>query len=244
MTKLVLALVLMLPTALPALAQGPQLADPARMPARMTVTGEGSVDLPPDMATITLGATTQKATAAEALADNSKMVAATLDVLKAEGIAARDMQTSGLRLYPVFDNRPKPDGQGDAPRIEGYRASNTITVRVRDLPRLGVVLDQVVQAGVNEFRGLEFGLSAPQESTDAARRNAIADARRKADLYAQAAGLKIIGILSLDEQTRSQPPGMMRMNAMAARESQVPVAEGEVTLNVDVTITYEIAPAL
>lgn len=240
MTKLVLALVLMLPTALPALAQGPQIADPARM----TVTGEGSVDLPPDMATITLGATTQKATAAEALADNSKMVAATLDALKAEGIAARDMQTSGLTLYPVFDNRPAPDGQGGAPRIEGYRASNTITVRVRDLPRLGVVLDQVVQAGANEFRGLEFGLSAPQKSTDEARRNAVADARRKADLYAQAAGLKIIGILSLDEQTRSQPPGMMRMDAMVARESKVPVAGGEVTLNVDVTITYEIAPAL
>jgi len=121
----------------------------AQEPGRLTVIGTGSVESVPDMATITMGVTAQARTAAAALADNSAATAKMLKAIEAQGIEARDMQTSGLSLSPLWDNR---SGNNGVPDITGYVAYNQVTVRVRDLKALGATLDAVVKSGGNQFR--------------------------------------------------------------------------------------------
>lgn len=200
--------------------------------ARITVSGEGRVDTAPDMATITLGVQVRADTATAALADNSARLSAVLAALKADGIAERDMQTSGLGLGPVLDY--SRDGQ--PPRVTGYEASNMLTVRVRDLTRLGVVLDKAVGDGANTLNGLSFGVSDPAAMLDAARVAAVQDARRKAQMMAEAAGARLGAVLEMAEQG-GMPAPMFRAAPMAM-ESAVPVEGGEVSLSVGVSVTW------
>ena len=224
---LALATALML-AALPARADStPQ------SPARISVTGEGRVDSAPDMAAITLGVATEALTAAVALGENNARLAAVLDRLRASGIADRDLQTSGLNLGPVMDY-----ADGRAPRITGYAASNTLTVRVRDLAALGGILDTAVADGANTFNGLSFGLSDPAPALDAARKAAVADARRKAQMMADAAGVKLGRILEMSENTGYSAPAPMFRDAKMAMAQSVPVAGGEVSHEVTVSITW------
>jgi len=204
---------------------------------RMTVSGEGSVATSPDMALISLGVTSEAKTAAEALTANNSNMAAVLDRLKARGIAPRDLQTSGLSLQPRWDHRNTlPDG---GQRIVAYVVSNQITVRVRDLSALGSILDIAVSDGANTFHNLQFSVAEDGELMDEARRRAVADARRKAEVFAQAAGVSLGAIVSLDEVQQGRGPVMMaRMESMAA--DAVPVAEGEVAIAARVNVVFEI----
>lgn len=197
----------------------------------ITVTGRGEVAAAPDMATITLGVTSQARTAAEAMDKTSAATAAILKELEAAGIAARDMQTSDLSLDPVWSNR---GGNGAAPRIEGFTARNTLRVRVRDLDRLGAVLDDVLRVGANTFRGLSFGLQEPQPLADQARAEAVADAQRKAALMAEAAGMALGPVLSISEAGGAAPVPVMMKAARAA----IPVAAGEVSQTATVTMVF------
>ncbi|HBU16216.1 MAG TPA: SIMPL domain-containing protein, partial [Gemmobacter sp.] len=138
------------------------VAPVAALAGQITVTGEGRIQAAPDMATITLGVTTQGATAAEAMAANSAELAKVMDRLKTSGIEARDMQTTGLSLYPEW--RQSADGQSQ--QIGGYTASNTLTLRIRALDTLGGVLDSAIQDGANTLNGVEFGLSNPRPAED------------------------------------------------------------------------------
>ncbi len=207
-------------------AAGAALADKA--PGRITVTGEGQVDAAPDIATITLGVQVRGDTAAAALAANSERLGAVLARLKAGGIADRDLQTSGLGLGPSFDY----SREGQPPRIVGYEATNMLTVRVRDLTRLGAVLDQAVGDGANTLNGLAFGLAEPQA--------ALQDARRKAEMMAAAAGVSLGAVLEMSESTGGGPQPYFRGAPMAMEAAAVPVAGGEVSLSVQVSITWEI----
>ncbi|NKB28603.1 MAG: DUF541 domain-containing protein [Rhodobacteraceae bacterium] len=204
---------------------------------RMTVSGEGSVAISPDMALISLGVTSEAKTAAEALTANNSNMTAVLDRLKARGIAPRDLQTSGLSLQPRWDHRNTlPDG---GQRIVAYVVSNQITVRVRDLSTLGSILDIAVSDGANTFHNLQFSVAEDGELMDEARHRAVADARRKAEVFAQAAGVSIGAIVSLDEVQQGCGPVMMaRMESMAA--DAVPVAEGEVAIAARVNVVFEI----
>jgi uncharacterized protein len=214
-------------------AVSPVLADDT---ARITVSGEGRVEAAPDMATLSLGVTTQADTAAAALAANSQQLAVVLDRLRAAGIAARDLQTSGLSMQPNWDY-----SNNAAPRITGYVASNMLTVRVRALDTLGTVLDSAVRDGANTFNGLGFALADPAAALDEARRRAVADARHKAELLAEAAGVTLGPVVSISEGGGGgQPAPMYRSAAMAAEA--VPVAEGEVLLSAQVSIVYAILP--
>ena len=197
---------------------------------RLIVTGEGAVDSVPDMATITMGVTSEAKTAREAMAETSEATAAVLEALTDAGIEARDMQTRDLSLNPLWDNRSSGER-----RIVGFQASNTVFVRVRDLDALGGVLDQVIQSGANEFRGLGFGLQEPGPALDEARRRAVAEALRKAALYAEAAGLTLGPVLELTESGGSPGPVMMERAGMAMA---VPIAGGEVTTNASVTMVF------
>jgi uncharacterized protein YggE len=206
--------------------------------ARLTVVGEGRVDAAPDMATITLGVTAQADTATAAMDETSAGVAALLERLAAAGLEARDVQTSGLSLNPVWDNQTYSSG---APRITGYVVSNTVTARVRALDSIGGVLDDVLEAGANMFNGLSFGLQDPQPALDAARTAAVADARRKAELFATAAGVTLGPIVSISEaQDGGGPQPMFRMDAAMASDG-VPVVAGELTVAARVTVVWAIA---
>jgi len=204
--------------------------------ARIIVTGEGRSDARPDMATITVGVSSQAVTARAALDDNTARLAKVLDQLKAAGIADRDLQTSGLNLGPVIDY----SAQGQA-RVTGYQVSNQLTVRVRALDNLGTILDQTVSDGANEFRGLGFALSEPGPAMDAARVGAVKDARRKAEMMAEAAGVKLGKVMSISEQVMHAAPIMFARSApMMAEAAPVPVAEGEVSYTVTVQMEWQI----
>ena len=202
----------------------------------LTVTGEGRTDSAPDMATITMGVSFDAETASAALRATSDATAAMLEQLRAAEIAARDLQTRDLSLQPIWENR---SSSSKGPRVSGYRASNMVVVRVRDLPKLGGILDQVVESGANAFHGLSFDLQNPQPAMDAARQAAVADAMRKAALYAGAAGVELGPIVSLTEAGSAPQP--MRLERMAAMSDAVPIAEGEVTISASVTMVFELA---
>ena len=215
-----------LPFGLPALAEvGPTI----------TVTGEGSVASAPDMATISLGVTTQADTAAAAMTANSTALTAVLDRLKSAGIAARDMQTSNLTLNPNWVSYDS----GNSNKIDGYTASNQLTVQVRALDTLGTVLDSSITDGANTLNGVTFGISEPRPFLDEARKKAVADAVARATLLVAAAGAKLGPIVSITESSGfATPMPMYRMEADAA--SSVPTAGGEVGLTATVTMVFEI----
>ncbi len=224
----VAALCLALPIATAAMAQ-----DAA--PNRLTVTGTGVVSGIPDLAVLTLGVTSRGDTAAEAMDATSAATADVLALLAETGVADTDMQTSDLSLSPVWSNRNSVSGGGD--EITGFRASNTVTVRIRDLDGMGEVLDAAIGAGANEFRELRFALQNPAPALDEARRLAVADARARAETYAEAAGVTLGNVLELSESGGGGGPIMMREAAIA---SAVPIAAGEVDTTASVTIVYEI----
>jgi uncharacterized protein YggE len=212
------------------------IAGAAEMGAgKMTVTGQGRIDSAPDMATITLGVTNEAETAGEAMDKTSAAVAAILEQLAADGMAARDMQTRDLNLSPLWtDRRTVEDAQ---PQIVGFQASNTVVIRVRELDALGGILDRVIDSGANTFNGLSFGLQNPEPALDEARRTAVAEALRKAKLYAEAAGLVLGPVLELSEGGASSDPVPMARFAMA---EAVPIAQGEVTTDAFVTMIFAI----
>ena len=227
----VLTLLLMaLPLAVPAEEAGPA-------PATITVTGEGTVTAAPDLATVSLGVTTQGATAAEAMAANSAALAAVLARVKAAGVEERDIQTSALNLNPNWANT---DGSGAAV-ITGYVASNMVQVRVRDLDALGPVLDAAVADGANTLNGVSFGLQEPEPAMDAARTDAVKAARARAELLTRAAGVGLGRILSISESGGFAPPMPMYRMEAALADAPVPVEGGEVGVSASVTITWEIA---
>ena len=200
----------------------------------LTVSGTASVAAVPDLATISLGVTTNGATAAEAMTANSTALAAVLARLQAAGIEARDYQTTNLSLNPNWVN----NAAGGVGEIQGYIASNILTVRVRAMDSVGTVLDAVVADGANTLNALSFGLQNPRPTEDAARKPAVADAVARATLIAEAAGAKLGKVLSITESggVGPMPGAMFRM----ADEAAMPVAGGEVELSASVTMVFQI----
>jgi len=227
LSALFLSATLVLPLTAPAFAETTPLP-------MITVTGEGVIEAVPDVATLTIGVTTQGVTAAEALASNTAALNAVLARLTAAGIAPRDLQTSNLSLNPNWTGYDSA-----APTISGYVASNMLTVRVRALDSIGAVLDAAVADGANTLNGLTFGLADPTPALNEARKEAVADARAKAELLAAAAGVELGRILSISEAYANTAP--MPMFKAEASAGAVPVVGGELGLTAAVTVLYEIA---
>lgn len=237
--------------ALPALAQTaptpsaptpPEATMTSPIPeARVIVTGEGRADVAPDMAVMSMGVSTMAPTAAEALAANSTRVAEMLKVIKAAGVEDRDIQTSGLMLNPQFDYSK----EGQPPVLTAYQAQNMVTLRMRDLTRMGGVLDAVVGAGATDFSGLTYTLQDPKPAQDAARQDAVAQARARAELYAAALGMTLGPVRVLSEQAIMAPPApMMMREAMAYGKgaADVPLQGGELSVTASVNIEYALLP--
>lgn len=220
------------------LAAPAAMAQEAKPPRNISLTGHGEVQIAPDMALVVIGTVDQAATAAEALAANNASMAKVVAVLQAAGIAEKDMQTSNFLVQPRYDygNSTQP------PRLVGYEVSNTLTVIVRKLDTLGVLLDRSVASGSNRIDGISFRLADPDAALDEARKRAAADAARKARLYAAALGVSLGPILSVTESGGLPPPVAMQMKTMGAEavSAEVPIARGEQTVAVDVNIVWEI----
>jgi uncharacterized protein YggE len=199
----------------------------------VTVTGEATVAVAPDAAMIRIGVSSQDKTAREASDANAKQMTAVLAAIKSNNIAERDIQTSRLSLQPQYD----PNKSGTA-RLTGFQATNQVTVRIRDIGNLAAVLDSAISAGANEMSGIEFIVSEQSKLLDRARDDAIADAHRKAERYAKAAGSRLGHVVAISEEGSSPPPRPMQ----ALRAGAVPISPGEQTLRAAVTVSYELSP--
>lgn len=232
LAALALILAIALPAAGPAAAQGET--------PTLTVSGEGSVRAVPDIATIRLGVVTDGKTASEALAANSASAARMIETLKAGGVAAKDIQTGQLSVQPRYAEMQRTRA-GEAPEVVGYQVVNEVAVTVRDFDALGGILDRVVGAGTNRMNGIGFGLADDTATADEARRRAVADARRRAGVLAEAAGVRLSRILSISEGGGVVRP-MQAAPMMRAEAMDVPVERGELEVSASVTIVWEIAP--
>jgi len=199
----------------------------------VTVTGEATVAVAPDSAMIRIGVSSQDKTAREASDANARQMTAVLAAIKSNNIADRDIQTSRLSLQPQYD----PNKSGTA-RLTGFQATNQVTVRIRDIGNLAAVLDSAISAGANEMSGIEFIVSEQSKLLDRARDDAIADAHRKAELYAKAAGSKLGHVIAISEEGSAPPPRPMQ----ALRAGAVPISPGEQTLRAAVTVSFELTP--
>jgi uncharacterized protein YggE len=219
-------------SALPAAAQEmrPVLLDGTVL----EISAEGVSTRVPDVATIQAGVVTQAASATAAMAENSRRMAAVLAALRAAGIAERDLQTASISLTPQYryeDNKP--------PILTGYQASNQVSVRFRDISRSGAILDTLVKQGANNISGPSLSVDKAEAALDEARTDAVAKARARATLYAQAAGLKIDRILAITERGAMPVPVPMmagfRANAEAA---DTEIVAGEQRLSVTVGVRF------
>jgi uncharacterized protein YggE len=228
--------------------------------ALLSLTAEGRSYRAPDIANFSAGVVTQADTAGEAIAANSRKMNDVVAALKRAGIADRDIQTAAISLQPRYSN-PELEAQMRAretrqsylppdkpitPKIVGYEARNTVQVRVRRLGEMGRIIDTLVAQGANEVNGPSFALDEPRAALDEARTEAMANARQRANLYARAAGLRVVRILSITEGGGYYPVQEMAMARVAMAPSAppppTPVAPGELTLGVTVSVQFELAP--
>jgi uncharacterized protein YggE len=227
-TRLIVAVAAGALFAVPALAQ-------STPPAMISVTGEATVSVPPDLAEIDGGVTTDAKTAREASAANNAAMGKVLLALKGAGIDEKDFQTSRLSLQ----SQSAP-GRAGPSAIVGYRASNRVTIRLRDVAKVADVIDTLVGAGANDIGGINFMVSQASKLLDDAREQAIADARRKAEIYARAAGVTLGAPLSI---TEGGSPGPMPFRKMVGgMAAAAPVAQGEETLAIAVSVSWAIKP--
>lgn len=229
---------------LSALALTAALCATPALAGQIAISGTGEVAAAPDMAFINSGVTSQGATAAEALAANTAAMNELIATLKSAGIEARDIQTSGFSVSPnyVYSDARDANGYQLPPKISGYQVYNTVNVRVRDLASLGAVLDKAVTVGANTINGVSFSVADPAPLYDEARKLAFANAKKKAELYAEVAGEKLGDIESITEQqTYNQPmPQMMRAVADSAASAPVPIESGELSFSIDVQVAWEL----
>lgn len=244
MPKTLMTAVLLVGSLFAATAQAAKRERPRRsaeLPPSVTVVGTGEVNARPDMAQITVGVLTEAKTAAEAMQSNNTAMEKLIDLLKQKGLEEQDIQTTSFSVSPQYrQDQPQPQ-RAEPPRIIGYQVSNLVQIKVRKLASLGGILDEVVTAGANQVHGISFSVDQDDELLDEARKKAMKDARRKAELYADAAGVTLGRTLLIQEATPNVPQPVyagVRMNF--ARESAVPIASGEQSLSALVTVTYEL----
>lgn len=203
----------------------------------LTVAAEARASEKPDIATLNAGVVTEAPTAEAALAENARRMNAVIAAVKRAGVAERDIQTSQLSVQPQMvyaENVP--------PRLSGYQATNMVSVKVRNLANVGKTVDALVAVGGNQLNGISFGLDNPDAALDRARAEALKKARARADVYAQAVGMRVFKIIAIEEGGSVSPPRpyAMPMMARAAIADSTPVAAGEVELTANVSVTFEL----
>ena len=202
----------------------------------LSVSASADATRVPDVATLSTGVVTQAADANAALKANSVQMNKVVAAIRAAGIAERDIQTSGINIHPQYryaENQP--------PTITGYQASNTVNIKVRDIGKLGEVLDALVASGANQVNGPSFDIDQPEAAYDEARQAALKKAQARAEMYAKSLGLRVRRIVSISEGGGFQPPmPMMKTMAMDARMESAPVSPGETTLSANLDVVFEL----
>ena len=221
--------------ALALVAATPLAAQPVESPT-ITIQGMGSVEVAPDIAIVTIGAEGRGANPADAIDGVSAAMARVVADARKAGIAAGDIGTAQVQLSPANErNTSSPN-----PPRSGYVAVNTAEIRVRDMGRVGAVLRDLVGSGANVLRGVGFSIAEPGPHLDEARRRAVTDARHKAEILAQAAGVRLGPIVEIVDSGGAMPMrsrgGLQRMSA------EVPVEPGEVAVTANVQIRWRLEP--
>ena len=203
----------------------------------LSVSAQAEARRVPDVATVSAGVVTQAADANAAMRANATQMDKVMAAIRAAGIAERDIQTSGVNLNPQYkyvDNQ--------APAITGYQASNTVNLKVRDIAKLGKVLDALVASGANQVNGPGFEIDQPEAAYDEARRGALEKAQARAAMYAKTLGLRVRRIVSISEGGGFQPPMPVPMMAMARgkAEADTAVSPGETTLAANLDVVFEL----
>ncbi len=217
-----------------AVATAPVLAG-----TRLDVNSTGEVTRVPDLAVISAGVQTLQPTATAAIEENAARMERVRAALKRAGIADKDIQTSSISLNPEYhyeNNRP--------PRLTGYRATNTVNVKFRDLKRTGSILDALVAEGANQISGPNLTIDKPDEAYDEARIKAVASGRARAELYARALGKRVVRILSVSESGAYVPPPMPMAYARDAMQvgaaAKTEIDPGTQQLQVNVSMSFEL----
>jgi uncharacterized protein YggE len=217
----------------------PALAQQFQQPPTLTVFGDGVATAAPDIAVVTLGVISESATAKDALAANATDMTAVISAITDAGIATKDIATSGLSVNPVYSD-PSKDPNGRS-QVTGYRVQNQVTVKIRDLAQSGPLLDKVVTAGANRVTGIDFDIDKASALRDEAMKAAITEARRKAELMAEAAGVQLGAIQSVQTSEGGGVPIFRAQMAMKADVS-TPVMGGEQQITANATLVYLIEP--
>jgi uncharacterized protein YggE len=195
----------------------------------VSVAATGNVAAEPDMAYVSIGVLVDADTAKDGLARNSNVIAKLIDGLKALGIAPEDIQTTSVNVGPRYvqgkDSQP--------PTFSGYRVTNQVRLTVREIKRLGEILDAAVTLGANQVNGVTFDISNAETLKDEARKQAMVNAKRRAELYATAAGAQLGNVLTVSEDVNAGPWVMPSAGLQAA-----PIEAGRRTLTVGVHVTY------
>jgi len=217
-------------------AQTPAYAFPADG-TLLSVSAQAEAKRVPDVATLSAGVVTQAADANTALRQNAEQMSRVVAAIKAAGIAERDVQTSGISVHPQYryaENQP--------PAITGYQASNTVNLKVREIGKLGRVLDALVAQGANQVNGPSFEIDKPEPAYDEARRAALNKAKARAAMYADALDLRVRRIVSINEGGGGfHPPiPMMAMAKDERMQADTPVSPGENTLSVSLDVVFEL----
>ena len=204
---------------------------------RVIVTGEGSVSLTPDYAQIESGVTSRARTVKEASDANSKLMGAITAALLESGIEQKDVQTSRFSVQPVY----APQEPRTEPKLVGYSVSNHVRVKIRQIGQVGEILDRLVTAGATDVGNISFLVSDPSKALDQARKAAITDARRKAEVYAEASGLRLGRVIWITEDSGFAPSVPMQARGASAALAPAAIAPGEDTFRVKVTVGFDIA---
>ena len=211
-------------------------AAPASDGTLLSVSSRAEARKAPDIATFSAGVVTQAADGNAALRQNAEQMNRVLAAIKAAGVADKDVQTSGISLNPQYryeENQP--------PRITGYQASNTVNVKLREVAKMGKVLDALVASGANQVNGPSFGIDDPEPLYDRARLDALKAARARAETYAGALGVRVRRIVSISEGGAAMPSPMPRMAMMKAEAyDSTPVAAGESSVSVNLDVVFEL----
>tara|TARA_R110002072_G_scaffold20532_12_gene74337 strand:+ start:1611 stop:2369 length:759 start_codon:yes stop_codon:yes gene_type:complete len=211
----------------------------------LDISAEGEVMRAPDIAYITAGVQADAETARAAMQQQANAMTGVFGALAKAGVAKKDMQTSNFSLQPRYTYVEIDEGKGRTrgeQRLDGYTASNQLTVKVRDLDNLGATMDSLVLAGGNTFSGINFALDNDDEVRAEARRKAMENAVSKAKLYAGAAGLKVARIVTISEggDYSPQPMAMMSRSKEMAMDSSTPISGGEVGYTARVNVQFEL----
>jgi uncharacterized protein YggE len=205
---------------------------------RLDVNATGEVTRVPDLAIITSGVVTRSATASGAIQQAATRMARVREALRQAGIADRDIQTSNLSLNPEYiyaNNQP--------PKLNGYTATNQLSIRFRDIENTGKILDALVKEGANQINGPNLTIDKPEAALDEARAKAVAVGRARADLYARSLGMRVVRLVSVNESGGSYPvppPMPMYARAEAAQAADTKLDAGEQKLQINVAMTFEL----